>query len=102
MIRQLMGWAEHFSWAVAWATNNDWTSLLLKHHSNKIKHLVVGTDFSQTSPEFIDSAITLPSVYGGPSCQDRFYDFCKHILEEVISSLRREVLVALSLRRCLV
>ena len=40
--------------------------------------------------------------YGGPSCQDRFYDFCKHILEEVISSLRREVLVALSLRRCLV
>ncbi len=62
MIRQLMGWAEHFSWAVAWATNNDWTSLLLKHHSNKIKHLVVGTDFSQTSPEFIDSTITLPSV----------------------------------------
>ena len=42
------------------------------------------------------------AAYGGPSCQDRFYDFCKHILEEVISSLRREVLVALSLRRCLV
>ena len=42
------------------------------------------------------------ALYGGPSCQDRFYDFCKHILEEVISSLRREVLVALSLRRCLV
>ena len=44
----------------------------------------------------------LEDEYGGPSCQDRFYDFCKHILEEVISSLRREVLVALSLRRCLV
>ena len=43
----------------------------------------------------------LESIYGGPTCQDRFYDFCKHILEEVISSLRREVLVALSLRRCL-
>ena len=40
--------------------------------------------------------------YGGPTCQDRFYDFCKHILEEVVSSLRREVLVALSLRSGLV
>ncbi len=73
-----MSWAEHFSWAVAWATNNDWTALLLEHHSNKINHLLIGTDFNRTSPDFI--------YFGVPKASINFENYWECVVHPIMTS----------------
>ena len=51
--KRLMRRYNHFDWAVAWATVNFDAFTLLKKHRDKIRHVVIGTEFHQTHPDFI-------------------------------------------------
>lgn len=43
----------HFDWSVAWASVNFGAFDLLKQHRKKIRHVVIGTHFHQTHPDFM-------------------------------------------------
>lgn len=51
--KRLMNRYSHFDWAVAWASVNFDSFKLLKKHRSKIRHVVIGTEFHQTHPDFI-------------------------------------------------
>lgn len=52
----------YFDWAVAWAGGNHDAFKVLQRHRIKIRRIVVGTHFHQTSPEFIEVFAKTPSV----------------------------------------
>ena len=52
----------HFDWAVAWASNNFPVFELLKTNRHKIRHVVIGTEFHQTHPDFIAEFINNTGV----------------------------------------
>ena len=51
--KRLMRHYHYFDWAVAWASVNFRPFELLKKHRSKIRHVVIGTEFHQTHPDFI-------------------------------------------------
>jgi len=51
--KRLMTRYSQFDWAVAWASVNFDSFKLLKKHRSKIRHIVIGTEFHQTHPDFI-------------------------------------------------
>ncbi len=60
--RRLFKQYRHFDWAVAWATDGHEAFRLLAHHRAKIRRVVVGTQFHQTSPDFIDAFAAVSEV----------------------------------------
>jgi len=50
-----------FSWAVAWASMNDYSADFLADPS-KFEKVIVGTNFNQTDPDFIRKAIDEPNI----------------------------------------
>lgn len=52
----------HLDWAVAWATNRHESFDLLIKNRHKIRRIIVGTQFHQTAPEFIDAFKSVPKV----------------------------------------
>jgi hypothetical protein len=53
--KRLMNQYLHFDWAVAWATIDFDAFRLLKINRRKIRHVVIGTEFHQTHPDFIST-----------------------------------------------
>lgn len=53
---------DQYWWAVAWATHHAPEFKFLIDNKNKIKKIVVGTHFYQTSPEFIEPFINSNAV----------------------------------------
>jgi NgoFVII-like restriction endonuclease len=51
--QRLMNRYKRYDWAVAWASVNFDSFQLLRKHRQKIKHVVIGTEFHQTHPDFI-------------------------------------------------
>lgn len=51
-LQRLMAGSNDFYWAVAWATEMEFTDILLAN-KKKIRQLVIGTDFAQTSPSLL-------------------------------------------------
>jgi hypothetical protein len=60
--RRLLKQYRHLDWAVAWATDGHEVFELLVRHRTKIRRVVVGTQFHQTSPAFIDAFAAVPEV----------------------------------------
>ena len=60
--RRLTGQYSFFDWPVAWASTEFTGFDLLTKHRNKIRRLVVGTEFHQTHPNFIAEFQHEPSV----------------------------------------
>jgi HKD family nuclease len=52
--KRLMKHYAHFDWAVAWASINFEPFELLKKYRQKVRHIVIGTEFHQTHPDFIE------------------------------------------------
>jgi HKD family nuclease len=59
---RLMAKADDFHWAVAWATEMAFAEILLAH-KKKIRQLVIGTDFAQTSPALLRKLKTTKNVH---------------------------------------
>jgi hypothetical protein len=60
--RRLTKRYSHFDWAIAWATaGHDLFKTLIKYRA-KIRRIIVGTHFHQTSPEFIEALTDVPTV----------------------------------------
>jgi HKD family nuclease len=51
-LQRLMAGSNDFYWAVAWATEMEFSEMLLAN-KKKIRQLVIGTDFAQTSPSLL-------------------------------------------------
>lgn len=68
---------EHFEWAVAWASDPQQDGFkigsTLLHYRKKIKRLVVGCHFYQTSPEFIEVFRENPKVRFIPQTGGTFH-----------------------------
>src|ERR1035437_10134453 len=52
--KRLMKDYAHFDWAVAWASIDFGPFELLKKYRQKVRHIVIGTEFHQTHPDFIE------------------------------------------------
>ena len=65
-LKKLIASTDKFYWAVAWATDITFANKLLQNEE-KICQLVIGTDFSQTSPEVLRTLQEVENVYIMPS-----------------------------------
>lgn len=61
MLASLMESEDEFYWAVAWATETELFTTLLKH-KKKIRQLVVGTDFAQTHPAVLEGLLPVQAA----------------------------------------
>lgn len=78
-LRQLMDTFDEFHWAVAWATETRLSTKLLAQ-GDKIRHLVIGTDFDTTSPELLHALLPEPAArraahYDGATFHPKVYGF---------------------------
>src|SRR5674476_204850 len=60
--KRLIRTYSYFDWAVAWASAKFPAFDLLRRYRNKIRHIVVGTEFHQTHPDFIAEFLNQPQV----------------------------------------
>ncbi len=60
--KRLMRRYHHYDWAVAWASVDFPAFELLKKYRSRIRHVVIGTEFHQTHPDFIAEFTNDPGV----------------------------------------
>jgi len=61
-LERLMAEPNDFHWAVAWATEMVFADMLITN-KEKIRHLVIGTDFAQTSPVLLHKLKAVKNVH---------------------------------------
>ena len=71
-LRRLLNSYPEYSWAIAWATDNDLVDLLHRH-SSRIRQLAIGTDRFITAPSVLEQLVDVSGVNLVPSDPSRTF-----------------------------